>query len=143
MWSNPTSLISVSLCIVFLCIGNILVIVIVATTKTFHSVTSVLIMNLAISDLLVGVGVMPFVALSIMNRGWVDCTVRHLCLKHTVTALVSDSHFDISFGPLVMMFCFMLMCCSLSCLTGPLFVRGLHLLCVLYSLCTDTGCYCP
>ncbi|XP_076599496.1 5-hydroxytryptamine receptor 1D [Chaetodon auriga] len=54
--------------------GNILVIAIVAATKTFHSVTSVLIMNLAISDLLVGIGVMPFVALSIMNRGWVDCT---------------------------------------------------------------------
>uniref|UniRef100_I3JTV6 G-protein coupled receptors family 1 profile domain-containing protein n=1 Tax=Oreochromis niloticus TaxID=8128 RepID=I3JTV6_ORENI len=42
----------------------------VAATKTFHSVTSVLIMNLAISDLLVGIGVMPFVALSVMNRGW-------------------------------------------------------------------------
>lgn len=38
-------------------------------------------MNLAVSDLLVGVGVMPFVALSIMNRGWVDFTVRQLCLK--------------------------------------------------------------
>lgn len=60
-------------------VGNILVIIIVAATKTFHSVTSVLIMNLAISDLLVGVGVMPFVALSIMNREWVDCTVGHLC----------------------------------------------------------------
>lgn len=60
-------------------VGNILVITIVAATKTFHSVTSVLIMNLAISDLLVGVGVMPFVALSIMNHGWVDCTVRHIC----------------------------------------------------------------
>lgn len=66
------------LCVYF-CVGNILVIVIVAANKTFHSVTSVLIMNLAISDLLVGVGVMPFVALSILNRGWVDCTVRHLC----------------------------------------------------------------
>uniref|UniRef100_A0A3Q0T4E7 G-protein coupled receptors family 1 profile domain-containing protein n=1 Tax=Amphilophus citrinellus TaxID=61819 RepID=A0A3Q0T4E7_AMPCI len=52
---------------------NILVIVIVAATKTFHSVTSVLIMNLAISDLLVGIGVMPFVALSIMNPGWDLC----------------------------------------------------------------------
>lgn len=62
-----------------LCVGNILVIIIVAATKTFHSVTSVLIMNLAISDLLVGVGVMPFVALSIMNHRWVNCTVRHLC----------------------------------------------------------------
>ena len=63
---------------VCVCVGNILVIVIVAATKTFHSVTSVLIMNLAISDLLVGVGVMPFVALSVMNRGWVDFTVGRL-----------------------------------------------------------------
>lgn len=70
---------AVCLCVcVSFCVGNILVIVIVAATKTFHSVTSVLIMNLAISDLLVGVGVMPFVALSVMNRGWVDFTVRHL-----------------------------------------------------------------
>ncbi|XP_054456735.1 G-protein coupled receptor 161 [Anoplopoma fimbria] len=66
--------------------GNILVIVIVAATKTFHSVTSVLIMNLAISDLLVGVGVMPFVALSIMNRGWVDFT--DLCLYVGYTSSV-------------------------------------------------------
>lgn len=62
----------------FIYIGNILVIVIVAATKTLHSVTSVLIMNLAISDLLVGVGVMPFVASSLMNRGWVNSTVRLL-----------------------------------------------------------------
>ncbi|XP_071337000.1 5-hydroxytryptamine receptor 1D [Trachinotus anak] len=66
--------------------GNILVIIIVAANKTFHSVTSVLIMNLAISDLLVGVGVMPFVALSIMNRGWVDCT--DLCLYVGYTSSV-------------------------------------------------------
>lgn len=32
---------------------------------------------------------------------------------------------------------------SLSCLTGPLFIRGLHLLCVLYSFCVDISCYCP
>ncbi|XP_040035502.2 5-hydroxytryptamine receptor 1F [Gasterosteus aculeatus] len=66
--------------------GNILVIIIVAATKTFHSVTSVLIMNLAISDLLVAVGVMPFVALSIMNRGWVECT--DLCLYVGYTSSV-------------------------------------------------------
>uniref|UniRef100_A0A3Q3WDH7 G-protein coupled receptors family 1 profile domain-containing protein n=1 Tax=Mola mola TaxID=94237 RepID=A0A3Q3WDH7_MOLML len=65
---------------------NILVIVIVAATKTLHSVTSVLIMNLAISDLLVGVGVMPFVALSVMNRNWVDCT--DLCLYVGYTSSV-------------------------------------------------------
>ncbi|XP_030012498.1 5-hydroxytryptamine receptor 1D [Sphaeramia orbicularis] len=58
--------------------GNILVIVIVAATKTFHCVTSVLIMNLAISDLLVGAGVMPFIALSVMDSGWENCT--DLCL---------------------------------------------------------------
>ncbi|XP_051234124.1 G-protein coupled receptor 161 isoform X2 [Dicentrarchus labrax] len=43
-------------------------------------------MNLAVSDLLVGVGVMPFVALSIMNRGWVDCT--DLCLYVGYTSSV-------------------------------------------------------
>ncbi|XP_046885266.1 beta-3 adrenergic receptor [Hypomesus transpacificus] len=66
--------------------GNILVIGIVAATKNFHSVTSVLITNLAISDLLVGVGVMPFVAVSIMNNGWVDVTT--LCLYVGYTASV-------------------------------------------------------
>ncbi|KAM3606933.1 uncharacterized protein V6R79_025880 [Siganus canaliculatus] len=66
--------------------GNILVIVIVAATKTFHSVTSVLIMNLAISDLLVGVGVMPFVALSVLNHGWMDHT--DLCLYVGYTSSV-------------------------------------------------------
>ncbi|XP_029962516.1 5-hydroxytryptamine receptor 1D [Salarias fasciatus] len=66
------------LLVVLMCVGavagNTLVIVIVAATKTLHSVTSVLIMNLAISDLLVGVGVMPFVAVSILNYGWLDFT---------------------------------------------------------------------
>lgn len=66
---------SVPLC---LSVGNSLVIAIVAATKAFHSVASVLIMNLAVSDLLVGVGVMPLVALSIMNRGWAECTVGRL-----------------------------------------------------------------
>lgn len=55
--------------------GNTLVIAIVASTKAFHTLSSVLIVNLAISDLLVGVGVMPLVALSIMNCGWADSTV--------------------------------------------------------------------
>uniref|UniRef100_A0A8C8DHZ1 G-protein coupled receptors family 1 profile domain-containing protein n=1 Tax=Oryzias sinensis TaxID=183150 RepID=A0A8C8DHZ1_9TELE len=39
----------------------------------------VLITNLAISDLLVGIGVMPFVALSVLNPGWVHCAVSHPC----------------------------------------------------------------
>nr|XP_019942787.1 PREDICTED: 5-hydroxytryptamine receptor 1D-like isoform X2 [Paralichthys olivaceus] len=43
-------------------------------------------MNLAISDLLVGIGVMPFVALSIMNHGWVDFS--HLCLYVGYTSSV-------------------------------------------------------
>nr|XP_020458729.1 5-hydroxytryptamine receptor 1D-like [Monopterus albus] len=66
--------------------GNILVIIIVAANKTFHTVTSVLIMNLAISDLLVGVGVMPFVALSVINHRWVDC--NDLCLYVGYTSSV-------------------------------------------------------
>uniref|UniRef100_A0A3B1IRZ0 G-protein coupled receptors family 1 profile domain-containing protein n=1 Tax=Astyanax mexicanus TaxID=7994 RepID=A0A3B1IRZ0_ASTMX len=66
--------------------GNILVIVIVVATKTFHSVTSVLIINLAISDFLVGIGVMPFVAVSIMNNGWVNC--NDLCLYVGYTSSV-------------------------------------------------------
>ncbi|KAM9726931.1 beta-3 adrenergic receptor [Menidia menidia] len=57
--------------------GNILVIIIVAASKTLQSVTSVLVMNLAISDLLVGIGVMPFVALSVMDHRWMDC--KDLC----------------------------------------------------------------
>ncbi|XP_061693746.1 beta-3 adrenergic receptor [Syngnathoides biaculeatus] len=52
--------------------GNLLVIILVATTKTLQQMTSVLIMNLAISDLLVGLGVMPFVVLSIMKPGWAE-----------------------------------------------------------------------
>ena len=52
----------------------------VAATKTFHCVTSILIINLAISDFLVGIGVMPFLAVSIMNNGWAECTVsRSVC----------------------------------------------------------------
>ncbi|KAJ8385488.1 hypothetical protein AAFF_G00185840 [Aldrovandia affinis] len=66
--------------------GNILVIVIVAATKTFHSLTSVLVINLAISDLLVGIGVMPFVAVSLMNDAWVNCT--DLCVYVGYTSSV-------------------------------------------------------
>ncbi|XP_058507685.1 5-hydroxytryptamine receptor 1D [Solea solea] len=76
--------------IVLMCVGavtgNLLVIIIVAATKTLHSVTSVLIMNLAISDFLVGVGVMPFVALSVTNHGWVD--YHDLCLYVGYTSSV-------------------------------------------------------
>ncbi|CAL8299941.1 unnamed protein product [Merluccius merluccius] len=66
--------------------GNILVIVIVAATKTFHSVASVLIINLAVSDLLVGIGVMPFVAVSIINSSWVNSS--DLCLYVGYTSSV-------------------------------------------------------
>ncbi|XP_023686048.2 5-hydroxytryptamine receptor 1D [Paramormyrops kingsleyae] len=87
--SSKTSLL-MEVLIVLMCLGavtgNILVIVIVAATKTFHSVTSVLIINLAISDFLVGIGVMPFVAVSVMNSGWVSCT--DLCLYVGYTSSV-------------------------------------------------------
>ncbi|KAK6489348.1 octopamine receptor 1 [Huso huso] len=64
--------------IILMCLGavtgNILVIIIVAVTKNFHSVSSVLIINLAVSDCLIGIGVMPFVALTVMYDGWVHST---------------------------------------------------------------------
>ncbi|XP_066553076.1 beta-3 adrenergic receptor [Amia ocellicauda] len=66
--------------------GNILVIVIVAATKAFHCVTSVLLINLAVSDLLVGIGVMPFIALSLLYDRWGDCT--DLCLYVGYTSSV-------------------------------------------------------
>ncbi|XP_077469727.1 alpha-1A adrenergic receptor [Stigmatopora argus] len=66
--------------------GNLLVIILVAATKTLHHVTSVLIINLAISDLLVGLGVMPFVALSLVQPGWARCF--NLCLFAAYTSSV-------------------------------------------------------
>ncbi|KAA0718229.1 G-protein coupled receptor 161 [Triplophysa tibetana] len=82
--------------------GNALVIVIVAATKTLHTVTSVLIINLAISDLLVGIGVMPFVAVSIMNNGWDLClyvgyTSSVYCTASVLTlaAIAMDRYFSI------------------------------------------------
>uniref|UniRef100_A0A3B3YUQ8 G-protein coupled receptors family 1 profile domain-containing protein n=1 Tax=Poecilia mexicana TaxID=48701 RepID=A0A3B3YUQ8_9TELE len=50
-----------------------------ARETTLHAVTSILILNLAVSDLLVGIGVMPFVAMSIINTGWVRCPVSIFC----------------------------------------------------------------
>ncbi|XP_054654495.1 alpha-1A adrenergic receptor [Dunckerocampus dactyliophorus] len=68
--------------VVLMCVGavtgNLLVIVLVAATKTLHCVTSVLIMNLAVTDLLVGLGTLPFLALSVVKPGWADCL--NLCL---------------------------------------------------------------
>ncbi|XP_043551340.1 5-hydroxytryptamine receptor 1D isoform X1 [Chiloscyllium plagiosum] len=50
--------------------GNVLVITIIVVTKHFHSVTSVFLVNLAVSDCLVGLGVMPFVVLSVFYQDW-------------------------------------------------------------------------
>ncbi|XP_042593333.1 alpha-1A adrenergic receptor [Cyprinus carpio] len=66
--------------------GEILVIFFVCCSKKFLTVTSVLIINLAISDFLVGIGVMPFVAVSIMNNGWVKG--NDLCLYVGYTSSV-------------------------------------------------------
>uniref|UniRef100_A0A3B5LIQ8 G-protein coupled receptors family 1 profile domain-containing protein n=1 Tax=Xiphophorus couchianus TaxID=32473 RepID=A0A3B5LIQ8_9TELE len=86
--------------------SNVLVIIIVAATKTLHAVTSILILNLAVSDLLVGIGVMPFVAMSIMNTGWVRCPVLCLYVGYsstvyctasvlTLTAIALDRYYSI------------------------------------------------
>ncbi|XP_015258002.1 PREDICTED: 5-hydroxytryptamine receptor 2A-like [Cyprinodon variegatus] len=77
-------------------IGNALVIIIVAATRTLHAVTSVLILNLAISDLLVGIGVMPFVAMSILNTGWVRCPVLCLYVGYSSTVYCSASVFTLT-----------------------------------------------
>uniref|UniRef100_A0A803JUN7 G-protein coupled receptors family 1 profile domain-containing protein n=1 Tax=Xenopus tropicalis TaxID=8364 RepID=A0A803JUN7_XENTR len=58
--------------------GNVLVIVVISATKGFHSMTSVFIINLAVSDCLVGLGVMPFVALSLLYEDWHK--IHELCL---------------------------------------------------------------
>uniref|UniRef100_A0A3P9LC22 G-protein coupled receptors family 1 profile domain-containing protein n=1 Tax=Oryzias latipes TaxID=8090 RepID=A0A3P9LC22_ORYLA len=70
---------------------NVLVIVIVAATKSLHSMTSVLITNLAISDLLVGIGVMPFVALSVLNPGWVQCAALCVYVGYTSSVFCTAS----------------------------------------------------
>ncbi|KAM8952623.1 putative G-protein coupled receptor No18 [Pelodytes ibericus] len=59
-------------------VGNALVIVVITATKGFHSMTSLFIINLAISDCLVGLGVMPFVALSLLYEDWTK--INELCL---------------------------------------------------------------
>ncbi|KPP63398.1 G-protein coupled receptor 161-like, partial [Scleropages formosus] len=88
--TSPRAKLLLEVLMVLMCLGavtgNILVIVIIAATKRFHSVTSVLVINLAISDLLVGVGVMPFVAMSLLNSGWVSC--NDLCLYVGYTSSV-------------------------------------------------------
>ncbi|XP_062913363.1 5-hydroxytryptamine receptor 1D [Mobula hypostoma] len=66
--------------------GNILVIAIIAVTKHFHSVTSVFLVNLAVSDCLVGLGVMPFVAMSVFYQDW--NRYNNLCLYVGYTSSV-------------------------------------------------------
>ncbi|XP_075469226.1 5-hydroxytryptamine receptor 1F-like [Ascaphus truei] len=58
--------------------GNLLVIIIIAATKHFHSITSIFLLNLAVSDFLVGVGVMPLVATSVIYNRWIN--QQYLCL---------------------------------------------------------------
>ncbi|XP_018118621.2 dopamine receptor 2 [Xenopus laevis] len=58
--------------------GNVLVIIVISATKGFHSMTSAFIINLAVSDCLVGLGVMPFVAFSLLYEDWHN--IHELCL---------------------------------------------------------------
>ncbi|XP_078085608.1 5-hydroxytryptamine receptor 1B [Mustelus asterias] len=66
--------------------GNVLVIAIIAVTKHFHSVTSVFLVNLAVSDCLVGLGVMPFVIMSVFYQDWNQ--YNDLCLYVGYTSSV-------------------------------------------------------
>ncbi|KAM5129338.1 5-hydroxytryptamine receptor 1F-like [Mantella aurantiaca] len=52
--------------------GNLLVIIIIVATKHFHSVTSIFLINLAVSDFLVGTGIMPLVANSVIYNKWTN-----------------------------------------------------------------------
>ncbi|XP_078714813.1 uncharacterized protein LOC144933652 [Lampetra fluviatilis] len=77
LWRVALQLLMVVMCLAAVA-GNLLVVVIIAVTKQFHSVTSIFLVNLAVSDFLVGVGVMPFVAMSVVYDGWV--LQQGLCL---------------------------------------------------------------
>ncbi|XP_077585677.1 beta-3 adrenergic receptor isoform X1 [Stigmatopora nigra] len=90
VWMQSLILVLIVLMFLGSVTGNLLVIILVAATKTLHHVTSVLIINLAISDLLVGLGVMPFVALSLVQPGWARCFVRNLPFWSTCNKFIPD-----------------------------------------------------
>ncbi|XP_069465100.1 5-hydroxytryptamine receptor 1F-like [Ambystoma mexicanum] len=69
--------------------GNMLVVFIIAANKRFHSLTSAFIINLAISDFLVGLGIMPFVAMSVLYDDWAN--LKELCLFVGYTSSVYSS----------------------------------------------------
>uniref|UniRef100_UPI00358E0529 beta-3 adrenergic receptor-like n=1 Tax=Myxine glutinosa TaxID=7769 RepID=UPI00358E0529 len=71
--------------------GNLLVVLIIAATKHLHSVTSVLLVNLAVCDLLVGAAVMPFVAISLFFDAWHQTSGLCVFVGYTSTLYCSAS----------------------------------------------------
>ncbi|CAH1268634.1 ADRA1D [Branchiostoma lanceolatum] len=57
-------------CTVVTILANLTVIMVIAFTRRLHTVTSAFLVNLAASDLIVGVGVMPVVTSNVVNDGW-------------------------------------------------------------------------
>ncbi|XP_035683017.1 5-hydroxytryptamine receptor 1D-like [Branchiostoma floridae] len=57
-------------CTVVTILANLTVILVIAFTRRLHTVTSAFLVNLAASDLMVGVGVMPVVTSNVVNDGW-------------------------------------------------------------------------
>ncbi|XP_078684192.1 5-hydroxytryptamine receptor 1D-like [Branchiostoma floridae x Branchiostoma belcheri] len=57
-------------CTVVTILANLTVILVIAFTRRLHTVTSAFLVNLAASDLIVGVGVMPVVTSNVVNDGW-------------------------------------------------------------------------
>lgn len=57
--------------IVAIVVGNAMVIVVVRSDRRLHSPTFYFLGNLAVADLLVGVGYIPFYITSVLNQAWV------------------------------------------------------------------------
>ena len=75
---------TILICLVVI-VGNVLVVVTVAFSRKLHTITSTFLLNLAISDLLVGVAVMPFVISNIAQR-----TMQHSEVSSPILTVSSN-----------------------------------------------------
>ncbi|XP_063763529.1 trace amine-associated receptor 13c-like [Eleginops maclovinus] len=78
------------LCMLVTIVGNFIVIVSIAHFKELHNPTNLLVLSLALSDLLVGVAVMPFSAIRTINGCWFygdDFCMLHSSLDMSLTTV--------------------------------------------------------
>ncbi|XP_043930369.1 5-hydroxytryptamine receptor 1B-like [Protopterus annectens] len=85
IWKGILGFIMIAMCITATT-GNLLVIITVAATKQFRCITSIFLVNLAVSDLLVGAGVMPLVALEVIYNKL--SKHQHVCIYMGYALLV-------------------------------------------------------